>query len=296
MDKTAAERNLESPPAEVISSVREVKQSRGSALGLPDSQQLVTDVVAAVTASFCLAPFVTTVDKAIISNASGRQPMGECVKSTIASIVKSPLQFLRRPEFLWIWAVYGMTYITSNITETTCMNRNIDPMWPKFIAVSCANISWSVAKDRAFTRMFGTKVPSSLPLISYLMFTSRDLMTVFSSFSLPAKIAPYLTMFDHDSSKLAAAQLVLPVGVQAFSTPLHLMGLNFYNQPQLDIKSRAQVVLKQYPKTLLMRASRIFPAFGIGGVGNRAIRKKLGDYLENRNDDRMGLQMLVPEK
>ena len=112
-----------------------------------------------------------------------------------------------------------------------CLHYNINPEIPKYIATSIVNISLIIAKDRAFTIKFGTKIPEPLPLKSYGCFFIRDGFTLLAAFSLPTITGKYI----HDHSKLSLdtsimiAQLMLPSIFQFFTTPFHLFGLDFYN-------------------------------------------------------------------
>ena len=67
--------------------------------------------------------------------------------------------------------------------------------------------------------------------------------------------------------------------MQLLSTPLHLHGLDLYNRnTTLSVNERIAFIKKEYAKTALARMARILPAFGIGGVLNKKIRKE-GIYL-----------------
>ena len=48
-----------------------------------------------------------------------------------------------------------------------------------------------------------------------------------------------------------------------------------YNSPEHSLKQRANFMLHQYPKTVLARWGRISPAFSIGGVLNKKLRRTL---------------------
>jgi hypothetical protein len=53
------------------------------------------------------------------------------------------------------------------------------------------------------------------------------------------------------------------------------MGLSLYNSPEHTLKQRANFVAHQYGQTVLARWGRIFPAFSIGGVLNKTLRRTL---------------------
>jgi hypothetical protein len=53
---------------------------------------------------------------------------------------------------------------------------------------------------------------------------------------------------------------------------LHLFGLDFYNNRNATFGERVTKIIKLLPKTIVARWCRVFPAFGIGGVGNNKLR------------------------
>ncbi len=67
--------------------------------------------------------------------------------------------------------------------------------------------------------------------------------------------------------------------MQILSTPLHLYGLNLYNVQVATGEERIAFIKKEYLKTTLARMARIFPAFGIGGVVNKYVRKSGNELL-----------------
>jgi hypothetical protein len=134
-------------------------------------------------------------------------------------------------------------------------------------------MSMVLAKDRAFARMFGTIAPTNLPLNTYALFACRDLLTVFASFSMPEQIAANPIFQQNSESVRRYAQFVCPLAIQFISTPLHLIGLDFYNRKEASVSQRTQLVTSQYWKSALLRSARIIPAFSIGSVCNLSIRK-----------------------
>ena len=65
------------------------------------------------------------------------------------------------------------------------------------------------------------------------------------------------------------------MAVQFISTPLHLLGLDFYNNKQSTTPKRMGFIAREYAKSTLARIGRIGPAFGVGGVGNAYLRNNL---------------------
>lgn len=71
-----------------------------------------------------------------------------------------------------------------------------------------------------------------------------------------------------ETAALTIAQLSSPVLVQTVATPLHLLGLDLYNRPGIEMGERLRHLKKIYTHSTLLRMLRFLPAFGIGGVVN----------------------------
>ena len=72
----------------------------------PMPLRMMVETGAAILTALSIAPVVAIVDKAIVSNASGRQALLPCVVSEFKVLMSSPLLFLKQPNFLLIWGVY----------------------------------------------------------------------------------------------------------------------------------------------------------------------------------------------
>ncbi len=232
-----------------------------------------TSVLSGVLAAVASAPVISIVDKAITSNASGREPLWTCMGNGFKKLFKEPAHFFRQPSFVWIAFVYSGTYVVANLTQLVWELRSPTASWqtPKFVATSATNISLSMAKDRAFAKMFAqVGAPQRpFPVMSLGLFGMRDAMTVFASFNLPPIITPYVEHMGvpHTMAR-AGVQLVTPLAMQVFSVPLHLYALDLFNRPDVATKERLSFVSREYGKTVVARWARILPAFGIGGVLN----------------------------
>lgn len=105
-------------------------------------------------------------------------------------------------------------------------------------------------------------------------------MTILASFTLPDILSR--KMQDHGQSKTTSdvlSQLFTPVSMQILSTPLHLYGLDLYNRGMATNAERIAFVGQEYIKTTMARMARIFPAFGVGGVINKFVRKNGNEAL-----------------
>lgn len=203
--------------------------------------------------------------------------MGASLTASMATLFTSPMSFFRQPAFLLIWAVYLATYLAANCTRTTCERLNVDEAIPKFVVVTIVNTLACVGKDVVFAKMFGASGKAAVPFVTYALFALRDTLTMLASFNVPSMVANLLTEKGilKPGGAAAAAQLLCPVGMQIFSTPIHLLGLNLYNRPGIGFVDRLVDIKNQYKGACGGRMGRILPAFGFGGIGNNAIRDSL---------------------
>ena len=187
--------------------------------------------------------------------------------------------------------VYFGTYATANLFDSFhALNNCADPTTisaapSKFFATTAVSTGLCVYKDGYFA---GLANKSPAPLLSYLLFTSRDALTVFASFNLPAliaprlaeipflKITPFAAIFHSDESSLRLAQIVSPAAAQVVSTPVHLLGLDLSNrQHRLGIRGRISMVRQHLLFAAPLRVMRVLPAFGIGSVANTSCRNSM---------------------
>jgi len=220
--------------------------------------------------------------------------MGASIRASLQTMLLRPHRFLLSKPFALIFALYTGTYLTANVTDTMSSTVQGKPAssttsgLSKFAATSTANITLCVYKDSCFTQMFGKPgaSPRPVPTPSYILFTARDCLTIFASFNLPPMIAPSLPMqklpemLQKNISSASAAQFLTPAAVQIVSTPLHLLGLDLYNRSRVSWASRWQKIRSEWTMSCLARMGRIVPAFGVGGVVNAGMRKKLMGTVE----------------
>jgi hypothetical protein len=230
-----------------------------------------------------------------MENASGRNTLKASLQISLKSLLLRPQSLLFSKPFALIFMLYGGTYLTSNTIDTATSTIHNQPSTlvtsgsAKFAASSTANISLCVYKDQAFVRMFGPTggPPRPVPLPSYALFAIRDCMTIFASFNVPPLLGPVLSrqMGEEWNKKLSgatAAQFLAPAGIQIFSTPLHLLGLDLYNRNGKEVtwSDRLQIVKKNWAVSSAARMCRIIPAFGVGGVVNAKVRRGLMERMD----------------
>lgn len=176
--------------------------------------------------------------------------------------------------------LYASTYLTANYVDTYNSHQDGTPPsttssnLSKFGAVSCINMTLSLNKDRVFARAFGAVAPRSLTIGSYGPWVLRDSLTIAAAFNFPTVIASGLPeSLETFASRLLIAQLVTPSAIQFISSPLHLLGLDVYNrQANLPLRERMAFIRQAWLDTSVARASRVFVAFGLGGVVNTSLR------------------------
>ena len=83
-----------------------------------DLKILAADLAAAIIAGAICAPLVAVIDEAITVSTAGKKKMWPAIGDKLVSILKAPLSFLASAPFLWLWAVYAITYASANGTET----------------------------------------------------------------------------------------------------------------------------------------------------------------------------------
>jgi hypothetical protein len=229
-----------------------------------------------------------------MQNASGQATLKHSLKSSITSFLLRPHNLIFSKPFALICMVYGGTYLTANTLDTitsTVKNKrstHVTSGTAKFAASSTANIGLCVFKDQAFAKLFGPGGPARpVPLPSYVLFTLRDCLTIFASFNVPPLLGPVISRsmgqeLEKSVSGQTVAQFVAPATVQIFSTPMHLLGLDFYNRSGKEITwgDRWAIIKKNWGVSAAARICRIVPAFGVGGVVNSKVRKSLISKLE----------------
>ncbi|CAM1507794.1 Fc.00g046420.m01.CDS01 [Cosmosporella sp. VM-42] len=246
---------------------------------------LAADLFSAVVASALVSPWVTAIDSLVFNKAA-----------TGASLTSSVRKWIAKPKItfggLFIpFLVYFGTYATANLFDSFhAMNNCADPTTvsaapSKFFATTAVSTGLCVYKDGYFA---GLANKSPAPLLSYLLFTSRDALTVFASFNLPTlvtpkiaefpfpKITPFSNLFQSDDANLRLIQIMSPAAAQMASTPIHLLGLDFSNrQYRLGIRERFSMIRQHITFATPLRMMRILPPFGIGNVVNTSCRNSM---------------------
>jgi len=234
------------------------------------------DLLAAAGAGFVVAPMVSVVDRAMAENASGKQRLITSVQSSLRDIFFKAPEFFRSPQFLWMWLVFSSTYAAANVVDTTTKARKMDTkstgaaMW---FSTTLVNTSTGIAKDRAYARMFGTKSAERVPIGSYAAWLSRDAFFMGICFVGPPIIGRLAAeSLGSERAGYYAAQFGLPIAGSFIGTPLHLLGMDVYNNPNNTVGQRLQFLKKDYFKNVSLAVVRLIPPWSLGTIGNTEAR------------------------
>ncbi|KAF2403496.1 hypothetical protein EJ06DRAFT_535983 [Trichodelitschia bisporula] len=252
--------------------------------------RVTADIAAAACAGVLVAPVITVIDRGIIENASGTRTLGASVIASLRLLLTRPHAFVFSKPFALVFTLYTGTYLTANTVDTLSSTLGPSPPStvtfgaPKFLATSSANLALCLWKDTHFTRLFGLSSPRALPPATYALFTLRDCLTIGASFNLPPLLAPYVPLGLRQVTGWrpeSVAQFIAPAAVQVVSTPMHLLGLDWYNRAGGEgVGGRWRRVRGAWGVSVLARVGRIVPAFGVGGVVNSGVRRELMGGLE----------------
>lgn len=279
------------------------------------SERLLGDVLVGSTVTAIVAPFLSVVDKALVERSAGSATLVGSAVTSIASMARNPVSYLKSPAFGWMWMTYAATYSTANALRTLtehqeyCALKNA----PKdqhqrvlsrqkqttaatlFVGTSIVNSTASVVKDRAFSRMYGSaaNAAGAVPRISYAMWMSRDFTVIGSSFILPEYVAAHLQkqgICETPEAAASIAQIGTPVLAQIVAGPLHFVGLDCYNRnlSSLGLSLRQRVAERfkflagGFVEVVAARMIRILPGYGIAGVGNKKMRAAYREQLISR--------------
>lgn len=271
-------------------------------------KNIAGDVTAAMTAAVAVSPVMTIIDRlvgeyqlriqfrnscwyrAVVENAACQRPLLVSARASLCSLLRRPRQFFMTRPFFAMFFLYMGTYFTANSIDTVSSYTQSLPAVSaasssvKFLAVTSVNVVLALNKDSSFARSFGT--PSSrsrpLPLTSYIPFLMRDGLTLFATFNVPSLLAPKLPdTVTCCMSKLSIAQLLAPAASQFLTTPLHLLGLDFYYRSEKMVSwKRVEAAKTAWLSTSLARACRIVPAYGVGGVINNNMKIYITKLLD----------------
>lgn len=230
------------------------------------------DALGSVITAAIVAPVAAILDKGITQNAAGAKTLRQSVVSSMRTAMVSPLSFLRSANYGWLFALYSLTYFSANSAETICASLEIDRTVPQLALSTGANMTMSIAKDRAFARAFGVILPTRLPASSYACWLGRDVISMFFFFTLPPLLNDVFSKSNMSDTAALASRFLCPIVAQLFTTPLHLLGFDLYNRGSVPLVTRISLIGSKFPATIAARITRIVPSYSFGSVCNASIR------------------------
>lgn len=190
------------------------------------------EVIAGLITGFAVSPTNAILDRSVIEYANGKQSVREGVRSGLARLFTTPHEFLTSYKFRWMYFVYAMTYSTNNLTDHNSIIPDLPIPLQNLIMTFVVNTVCGILKDKAYIQHFGVAHPKVFPAATLGLLFLRDIITVASAFTLPHVFAESIhnRLGFSERSSLTEAQLLSPLIVQVFVTPLHLLGLDLYNR------------------------------------------------------------------
>ncbi|KAJ6180400.1 hypothetical protein N7519_010861 [Penicillium mononematosum] len=182
-----------------------------------------------------------------------------------------------------IWKDVKFAQLFGHSNTSVPATNNTTPPSPTPTPASASNTTSTSTSKTA--RSIGR---TRIPVATYSAFLVRDALTIFGSFSLPAMVSASIpdSIASQEYLKILIAQLAIPASIQLVSTPIHLLGLDLYNRPQvMPTKDRINRVSRDWIGASLLRMCRIIPAFGIGGFVNTEGRLYLHDQVGGRRKE-----------
>lgn len=246
-------------------------------------KRLLLETTSALGAAFIVTPIIKIVDVSVTTGQSGKASTLGTAKTYFTSLITTPHKFFLSKYFGWIYYVYFSTYTANNCIDSLCKIYKVNDVIPKLFGVTAVNMFVSITKDAAFAKYFGTKPPSRIPLLTYMIWFVRDMLSIASAFILPERLSKVLQKRGQVKSKSDVySQFSVPIGMQVILLPIHLLGLDIYNNNQSALGERGKRIFKNYLPSLPLRFLRMASAYGIGGISNKSFRSQLIKKYENR--------------
>jgi len=245
------------------------------------TQRWTADLGAAVGAGFALSFLIAPMDVAVTQSMAGGASITGSLGQSLKQIITRPHQYMIRPEFRIIFGVYSGTYLSKNGIDSYCDFKNMSneqTAFLKFWGVLAVNGSLCVFwRDPSFAKIFGAKAPSAVPAISYALWASRDVVH-----TMGAVIAPdYVEKaYNLTPEQWRYCQLSFPLLIQSVTTPIHLMGLDYYNVKDSGFGARFGRTCAKWIPAFGVRCMRMFPPWSIGLLANREIRNYLSSQMD----------------
>ncbi|KAH7225139.1 hypothetical protein BKA60DRAFT_512399 [Fusarium oxysporum] len=249
-------------------------------------RDLVGDTVAAMVASAFVAPSVVLLDRALVEKSSFNQPIIEGLRRHSQNCLKKPGSFIFSRPFGIVWVLYAVTFGTANATETVASRLKSTTISSlSFIPISLVNVPLGIWKDLKLAQIYSAQpteranvrqVVKRVSRASMTAFLIRDSATMFGSFTLPTLLASAVpdSVFASPHGKIMATQTTVPILSQIVSTPVHLLGLDYYNRNSgATVVERLSRIRADIMPATVVRCVRVLPTFGFGCLLNRELRE-----------------------
>ncbi|KAH7162067.1 hypothetical protein B0J13DRAFT_490591 [Dactylonectria estremocensis] len=257
------------------------------------SRWLAGDLFAAAISATLVAPTVTIIDRAMVEKVSANQPLLRGLRTHSVSALLNPGQLCFSRPFGMVWALYAATYAVANGSETLANEFEMAAVGTvTFVSTMLVNVPMGVWKDVSFARWYSLDAATGkqlstqrvkVPRAATGTFLLRDAVTIFGSFTMAPALSAIIpdTLTSNAHAKLMVTQLTVPVLSQLGATPLHLLGLDFYNRRQASMSERVTQIKRDLPSATLVRCLRIIPAFGFGCIANMESRSYFHKLFES---------------
>jgi len=185
---------------------------------------------------------------------------------------RDPVAQIRNMAFQLTWMVYFLTYGSANTVKTICARLKRDSTLPNLFLVTLVNMAASMYKDAALAKANkeqSDEKPRPFPLLSFLLFFVRDVLTIGSGFVMPPKVTALLTSIGISAAGAGfGSQLLCPAGIQFVTMPFHFFSLDVYNFESSGFAERWARMAAAYRNVTSIRVLRGLASFGLGGVSN----------------------------
>lgn len=227
------------------------------------------EIFAATASSFIISPIMTIIDISIIKSQLQKEKISKSMIDNITFYSNNKKKFVFPLSVMNI--VYCSTYCSANLTELWCRKNDIDYKIPTLMATSLINIISISYKDIIYSKLLKNKLVK-FPIQSNLLLATRDMMTINAAFIWKKDLINYFDKYMMHNKSEFIVSIFLPISIQFVSTPIHILAIDIYENPNSTIRERYKNIKFCYKSILLGRILRTIPAFGVGGFINDMLK------------------------
>lgn len=229
------------------------------------------EIFCGFTSSLFIFPVMTVIDTSIIRSQINKTPFKKSLITTIEDYSNRKIGFSSPARIMF--SVYFSTYTTANLTELYCKKYDLDYRMPTFIATSAVNITAIAYKDKMYSKIF-SQVIHAFPKKSLGLLAVRDMLTISSSFVFKKDAIKWMEPYMPHNVADFMASMIVPITAQTISTPLHILAIDMYQNPNHSLEKRCKYIAENYRSVCIGRVIRVIPAFCIGGFINDMLRNQ----------------------